>query len=162
MTSKFLNNNNGVDLSALQDGSFSIYAKSIKVNDLTPSMNVSSDPNKFLNSSSAGSGDMTYVGTTPATNYILKASSADGLNVTKSNIVDTGSAVVVITRLRCLELDGQIVGGNLNIGSDQNTVTILADCTADKFVKSGGTGIQYLMADGSSLTASASAGNSIV
>jgi hypothetical protein len=107
-----------------------------------------------------GGGDMNYVGTTPATNYIYKAASSDGKSATKSNIVDTGSAVVVATRLRALEFDGQIVGGNLDIGRDQTTVTILADCIADKFVKTSGTGIQYLMANGDTLTQSASSGNS--
>jgi hypothetical protein len=107
-----------------------------------------------------GSGDMNYVGTLPATNYIYKSASSDGKSATKSNIVDTGATVTVITTLQCLALDGQQMGGNLNIGNNQSTVTILADCIADKFIKSGGTNIQYLMANGSTLTASASAGNS--
>ena len=92
---------------------------------------------------------MSYVGTTPATNYIYKAASSDGKSATKSNIVDTGSGVVVITRLRALEFDGQISGGNLDIGRDQSTVTILADCIADKFVKSGGTVNDILLGNGS-------------
>lgn len=107
-----------------------------------------------------GSGNMSYIGTTPATNYIYKAASSDGKSATKSNIVDTGATVTVITTLQCLALDGQAMGGNLNIGNNQATVTILADCTADKFVKSGGTNIQYLMGDGSTLTQSATSGNS--
>jgi hypothetical protein len=107
-----------------------------------------------------GGGDMNYVGTTPATNFIYKAASSDGKSATKSNIVDTGATVTVITTLQCLALDGQAMGGNLNIGNNQATVTILADCIADKFVKSGGTAIQYLMGDGSTLTQSATSGNS--
>ena len=133
MTSKFLNNNNGVDLSALQDGSFSIYAKSIKVNDLTPSTNVSTDPNKFLNSSTAGSGDTTYVGVVPATNCILKASTSDGTLISNSSITDDGFTVVT----------------NATNG-----------IKANKFSTPTGTDIQYLMANGSTLTASANSGNS--
>jgi hypothetical protein len=95
-----------------------------------------------------GGGDMNYVGTTPATNYLYKAVSSDGKSATKSNIVDTGSAVVVATRLRALEFDGQVVGGNLDIGRDQTTVSILADCIADKFVKSGGSDTEFLKANG--------------
>ena len=64
-----------------------------------------------------GGGDMNYVGTTPATNYIYKSASSDGKSATKSNIVDTGSTVTVITTLQCLALDGQAMGGNLNIGN---------------------------------------------
>ena len=95
-----------------------------------------------------GGGNMNYVGTTPATNYIYKASTSNGHSAVKSNIVDTGATVTVITTLQCLALDGQIVGGNLNIGNNQATVTILADCIADKFVKSGGLSTQFLKANG--------------
>ena len=78
-----------------------------------------------------GGGGMTYTGTTPATNYIYKALASDGKDAVKSNITDNGS-----------------------------TVSILADCIANKFVKSGGTAIQYLMGDGTTLTQSAASGNS--
>ena len=96
-----------------------------------------------------GGGNMNYVGTTPATNYIYKASTADGKNTVKSNIVDTGATVTVITTLQCLALDGQAMGGNLNIGNNQATVTILADCIADKFAKSGGLATDFLKGNGS-------------
>lgn len=97
-----------------------------------------------------GGGDMKYVGSTPATNYIYKASTSNGHSAVKSNIVDTGSTVTVITTLQCLSLDGQAMGGNLNIGNNQATVTILADCIADKFVKTGGgSSTQFLKSDGS-------------
>ena len=132
MTSKFLNSN-GVDLSALQDGTFSIYAKSIKVNDLDPNMNVSADQNKFLNSTNAGSGNMNYTGATTATNKIYKASGATGLDAVASSITDDGTNCIV---------------------SATNGIT------ANKIIKSGGTAIQYLMADGSVLTQSANSGNS--
>ena len=78
-----------------------------------------------------GGGNMTYTGTTPATNYIYKALASDGHDAVKSTITDNGA-----------------------------TVTIGADCVANKFVKSGGTAIQYLMGDGSTLTQSATSGNS--
>ena len=126
MASKFLNNSNGVDLSALQDGTFSIYAKSIKVNDLDPNMAVSADQNKFLNSTNAGSGDMTYVGATPATNYILKAGSANGLSVSKSNIFDDGTYVHVETSLKCQQYTGLYPLGEIYIGSGMNQVAISA------------------------------------
>ena len=66
-----------------------------------------------------GGGDMNYVGTTPATNYIYKASSSDGKSATKSSITDNGS-----------------------------TVSILADCIANKLSKTGGLPTQFLKADG--------------
>ena len=159
MASKFLNNN-GVDLSALQDGTFSIFAKSIKVNDLDPNMNVSADNNKFLNSTSSGSGDMTYVGTTPATDYILKAASDDGLTVSKSSISET-SGIVTMTQLHCDTFKGSGPGSAIYFGSDTNTVRFYCDTgiQANKFTKTGGTNQQYLMADGSVLAASAQNGN---
>ncbi len=47
---------------------------------------------------------MTYVGATPATNYIYKALGSDGKDATTSNITDNGTIV-----------------------------TVTADCIADKF-----------------------------
>jgi hypothetical protein len=109
-----------------------------------------------------GGGDMSYVGTTPANYYIYKSASSDGKSATKSNIVDLGSVVIVNSNLYCSSLDGQTPAGNLNIGAVQNTVTIPATngIISNKFVKSGGTNIQYLMGDGSTLTQSATSGNS--
>jgi hypothetical protein len=161
MASKFLNSN-GVDLSALQDGTFSIYAKSIKVNDLDPNMNVSADQNKFLNSTNAGSGDMTYVGDTPATNYILKADSADGLSVSKSNIRDYDDNVYIDRPLLCDVITGENPGGVMSIGSGMSSVFVPASngLLANAFTKTGGTNQQYLMANGSTLTQSAQSGNS--
>ena len=147
MASKFLNNSNGVDLSALQDGTFSIYAKSIKVNDLDPNMNVSADQNKFLNSTNAGSGNMTYVGTTPSTNYILKADSADGLSVSKSNIRDDGTDVYVESTLKCDTITGSGPGGGMSIGSGMNGVYITSGdgVYSNAFTKTGGTNIQVYL-----------------
>jgi len=112
--------------------------------------------------SGGGGGNMSYVGTVPANYYIYKASTTDGLSLVKSNIVDTGGAVIVNSNLFCTSLDGQTPAGNLNIGAVQNTVTIPATngIISNKFVKSGGTNIQYLMGDGSTLTQSANSGNS--
>jgi hypothetical protein len=97
-----------------------------------------------------GGGDMNYTGTTPATNYIYKSASSDGKSATKSNIVDTGATVTVITTLQCLALDGQAMGGNLNIGNNQATVTIPATngIIANKFVKSGGLVTDFLKGNG--------------
>jgi hypothetical protein len=101
------------------------------------------------NGGGGGGGNMTYVGTTPATNYIYKALASNGHHAVKSNIVDTGATVTVITTLQCLALDGQAMGGNLNIGNNQATVTILADCIADKFVKTGGgSSTEFLKSNG--------------
>ena len=57
-----------------------------------------------------GGGDINYVGTTPATNYIYKSSTSDGKSAVKSNIVDTGSAVVVM--------------GQINVGTSQTSSDI--------------------------------------
>ena len=78
-----------------------------------------------------GGGNMTYTGITPATNNIYKALASDGHDATTSNITDNGT-----------------------------TVTITANCVANQFIKNGGTAIQYLMGDGSTLTQSATSGNS--
>ena len=80
-----------------------------------------------------GGGGLTYSGVTPATNKIYKASSATGLDATNSSISDDGSLV---------------------------TVSAVNGITAPKIIKTGGTGIQYLMGDGSTLTQSATSGNS--
>jgi hypothetical protein len=80
-----------------------------------------------------GGGNMTFVGGTPATNYIYKGYTSDGLNTTRSTITDDGSLV---------------------------TVSTVNGITAPKIIKTGGTGIQYLMGDGSTLTQSATSGNS--
>ena len=80
-----------------------------------------------------GSGNMTFVGGTPATNYLYKGYTSDGLNTTRATITDDGSLV---------------------------TVSAVNGITAPKIIKTGGTGIQYLMGDGSTLTQSESSGNS--
>jgi hypothetical protein len=67
-----------------------------------------------------GGGNMRYVGTTPATNYIYKALASNGHDAVKSTITDDGS-----------------------------TVSIGADCIANKFVKYGGTVNDILLGNGS-------------
>jgi hypothetical protein len=98
-----------------------------------------------------GGGNMSYVGTVPANYYIYKSSSTDGKSLVKSNIVDTGLAVIVNSTIQCSSLDGQTIGGNLNIGAAQNTVSIPATngIISNKFVKSSGLPTQFLKADGS-------------
>ena len=158
MASKFLNNSNGVDLSALQDGTFPIYAKSIKVNDLNPNMAVGADNNKFLNSTNAGSGNMNYTGATTATDYIYKALTLDGRDATLSSIQDNGSFVTISNPLKITKNDDS---GIFDIGGGQSEVAIVAfnGLTSNKVVVNGGTNQQYLMGDGSLLEASAQNGN---
>ena len=88
---------------------------------------------KLYVDSNIGGGNMSYIGTTPATNYIYKASASNGQDAIKSTITDDGTNCIV---------------------SATNGIT------ANKIIKSGGTAIQYLMGDGSTLTQSANSGNS--
>lgn len=87
----------------------------------------------YVDSHGGGGGNMSYIGTTPATNYIYKASASNGQDAIKSTITDDGTNCIV---------------------SATNGIT------ANKIIKSGGTSIQYLMGDGSTLTQSANSGNS--
>ena len=79
-----------------------------------------------------GGGGITYSGVTPATNKIYKASGATGLVATNSTISDDGTIV---------------------------TVTSTNGITSNKVAVTGGTNQQYLMADGTTLEASAQNGN---
>jgi hypothetical protein len=86
------------------------------------------------NSGGGGAGgNMTYTGGGSIANKIYKSQSANGLSATFSSLSDDGSTVV----------------SNASNGF-----------LADKFVKQGGTSIQYLMGDGSTLTQSANSGTS--
>ena len=87
----------------------------------------------YVDTHGGGSGNMTFVGGTPATNYLYKGYTSDGLNTTRATITDDGSSV---------------------------TVSAVNGITAPKIIKTGGTNIQYLMGDGSTLTQSATSGNS--
>lgn len=87
----------------------------------------------YVDTHGGGGGNMNYTGTTPATNYIYKASASNGQDAIKSSITDDGTNCIV---------------------SATNGIT------ANKIIKSGGTAIQYLMGDGSVLTQSANSGNS--
>ena len=87
----------------------------------------------YVDTHGGGGGNMNYTGTTPATNYIYKASASNGQDAIKSSITDDGTNCVV---------------------SATNGIT------ANKIIKSGGTAIQYLMGDGTTLTQSANSGNS--
>lgn len=87
----------------------------------------------YVDNSAGGGGNMTFVGGTPATNYLYKGYTSDGLNTTRATITDDGSLV---------------------------TVSAVNGITAPKIIKTGGTSIQYLMGDGSVLTQSATSGNS--
>ena len=51
-----------------------------------------------------GGGNMTYTGTTPATNYIYKAYATDGHDAIKSSITDNGSIVTVQNQLKCISI----------------------------------------------------------
>ena len=79
----------------------------------------------YVDTHGGGSGNMTFVGGTPATNYLYKGYTSDGLNTTRATITDDGSSV---------------------------TVSAVNGITAPKIIKTGGTNIQYLMGDGSTLT----------
>ena len=123
-------------------------------------------------------GNMTYVGTTPATNYIYKALASDGQDAVKSSIIDDGSTVTiapgvygVIDTIKTSDINtlafngtmsiGNSFTGNMYLGRPTTNLTINSDSVvANSFIKSGGTNIQYLMGDGSTLTQSATSGNS--
>lgn len=110
----------------------------------------------------SGGGNMNFVGGTPATNYLYKGYTADGLNATRSSITDTGSLVRVSNPLKCTSLDGLNDSGSLEIGNTQDIIdfTSTYGITANKVVINAGTNQEYMMADGSLLTSSSNAGNS--
>ena len=62
------------------------------------------------------------------------------------------------TANNALPLNGGTMTGNIDMGA--NKITNCDDITANKFIVTGGTNIQYLLANGTLLTSSANSGNS--
>ena len=145
MSNKFLG---ATSSSNLADGTVLIYASSLGASGLNPSYPVKTNSLRQLVSSKLNISDINnlqdtldnvltnpfaYVGSTGVTNKIYKSFSSDGLSATISSLTDNGSVLV---------------------SSATNGIS------ANKFAIIGGTGIQYLMGDGTTLTQSANSGNS--
>ena len=64
----------------------------------------------------------------------------------------------ITTANNALSKSGGTMSGNIDMGA--NKITNCDDITANKFIVTGGTNIQYLLADGTLLTSSANSGNS--
>lgn len=150
MTDRFLNTGGGGNAN-VSDGSVDIYGATIGAANLNPSQPLKTNNQNQLISSYLEISDINnlqstlnsvltnpYIGTLSATD-MRSNSFSDTTGVSQINVDATTGVDIIAPAL---------------------TYTGVGGITCSKFVKSGGTNIQYLMGDGSTLTQSASSGNS--
>ena len=115
----------------------------------------------YVDTNGGGGGNMTYTGTTPATDKIYKALASNGHDALESSITDNGILVTTTQPIKCSSITKNVDSSNFDIGDNQLTVAITAfnGMTSNKVKVNGGTNQQYLMADGTLLEASAQNGN---
>jgi len=141
MSSKFLYSAPTTDLTTLQDGNFNLKVASATIDELTPNQYVKTDTDGKLVSAGTSSISPLTANLDIATFDVISATSGLSLNA----INTTSNTLQVKTQHITADVSSTIIDSSLEAGS---------------FKKTGGTNIQYLMGDGSTLTQSANSGNS--